>query len=151
MSVTNDLKFVIRNTLDNISETYISKSSVHGFGLFSKKKINKGTTLGFLDGQVMTLNQWDIIKNSISQNIPGYSDYFFMECNYMEKEKLLVRPLRTKYSYINHNRKPNLEINKDKMSIVTRVDVEKDEELFLDYRLENLPSDYINGSQGRYL
>jgi len=39
--------------IDNILFSEIKLSQVHGEGLFSTVNINKGTILGFLDGQIV--------------------------------------------------------------------------------------------------
>ncbi|MEZ9873261.1 SET domain-containing protein-lysine N-methyltransferase [Vibrio sp. 10N.261.51.C6] len=150
-SVTNDIDFVVNNTVDNLNPTFISRSSTHGFGLFAKGNISKGNSLGTLDGQRINLDSWEKIKYNIKEDIKDYYDYFFMECNYLEESVVLVRPLRTKYSYINHHRVPNLEIENNSLSIVAVRDINDGEELFLDYRMECLPEIYVNGIKGDYL
>jgi len=70
--------------------------------------IKKGTILGFLDGQVMPWAQYnEIMKNT---DLGYFNSYIFMEWNALDKNTLLVRAFRTKYSYINHSRKPNVAI-----------------------------------------
>ena len=73
-----------------------------------------------------------------------------MEWNAIEKDLLLVRPYRTKYSFINHNRTPNLIIKYNPLRIESFKNILKDEELTLDYRKEPLPDEYIQ-NKGQYL
>lgn len=42
------------NIIDNVKDSYIAKSTVHGNGLFASKEIKKGECLGFLDGQYIS-------------------------------------------------------------------------------------------------
>ena len=61
------------------------------------------------------------------------------------------RAVRTKYSFINHSRKPNLRIEKEGMILFTIKDIYCGEELLLDYREEPLREEYINGHGKTYL
>ncbi|MEM3335623.1 MAG: SET domain-containing protein [Thermoplasmata archaeon] len=54
----------------------------------------------------------------------------------------MVRPLRTKYSFINHSRTPNLEIDFATMEVKALRNIAKGEELTLDYRKECLSQEY---------
>lgn len=132
--------FIAYNTedvIDNIKNTYISKSNIHGRGLFAHENIPKEIILGYLDGQYI---KWDLHKE---YNLS-------MEWNAIEKDLLLVRPYRTKYSFINHNRTPNLIIKYNPLRIESFKNILKDEELTLDYRKEPLPDEYIQ-NKGQYL
>ena len=128
----------IEDTIDNINNTIILQSNIHGFGLFANKDIQKNTILGYLDGQIIN---WNLHKK--------YNLTF--EWNALDNNKLLVRPYRTKYSYINHSRNPNIKIIYDPIRIITIQNIRINEELLLDYRLENLPLEYLNNEGKKYL
>ncbi len=127
----------INDVIDNMLSTYIAKSNIHGHGLFAIKDMNEEITLGILDGQIIT---WDL-----------HDKYdLTLEWNAISKETLLVRPYRTKYSFINHSRTPNLQLKYNPLRVVTLKKIHKDEELTLDYRKEHLTDEYIS-QKGSYL
>lgn len=122
--------------IDNLKFSYIRESKIHGYGLFADREIGEGVILGFLDGQSIP---WSL-----------HSKYHLtLEWNAIDEETLLVRPYRTKYSYINHQRSPNLLILHEPLRVVTLRSIQKSEELTLDYRKESLPQEYIE-SKGKY-
>lgn len=125
----------IKDVIDNLAESYISDSLTHGNGLFSLHDIKQGFVLGELDGQIV---DWDLHQK--------YTKAY--EWNAIPENKLLVRPYRTKYSYINHSRIPNLCLQANPLRVVALRDIAENEELFLDYRKEPLPVEYIE-RQGR--
>lgn len=131
------MRYDIEDVIDNLLNSYISKSNIHGYGLFASENIEDETVLGTLDGQYV---DWDL-----------HLEYdFTLEWNAITKNKLLVRPYRTKYSFINHSRTPNLEIKYNPIRIVSIKNIIKNDELTLDYRKEPLPDDYIE-KKGNYL
>jgi len=128
----------LEDTVDNLKNTYIKKSDIHGYGLYAKKDIDKDQVLGYLDGQVI---DWKL-----------HDEYnLTLEWNAIGDNKLLVRPYRTKYSYINHSREANLLIAYDPIRIISKKNIKKDEELVLDYRLEPLSNEYIEKKGKFYL
>ncbi|WP_419770582.1 MAG: SET domain-containing protein-lysine N-methyltransferase [Candidatus Marinarcus sp.] len=131
------MNYDLEDVIDNLKFSYISKSSIHGNGLFANADIDENITLGELDGQFI---QWDLHKE--------YD--FTLEWNAITKNILLVRPYRTKYSFINHSREPNLEIHYNPLRIITKKSIKLNEELTLDYRKEPLPDEYITNI-GDYL
>jgi SET domain-containing protein len=129
-------EITLEDTIDNLKFAYISKSKVHGQGLFSSQAIAKGEVLGYLDGQII---DWELNNKY----------HLTLEWNSLENNKLLVRPYRTKYSYINHSRTPNLKLFQAPLRVVSIKNISKNEELFLDYREEPLPEEYIE-KKGKY-
>ena len=140
-----------KTIIDNISLCDIKISEIHGYGAFATEDIAKGTTLCKLDGQYMEWKLYDKIISIVDEKIKDLKDYFFMEWNAISDETLLVRAVRTKYSFINHSRKPNLRIEKEGMILFTIKDIYCGEELLLDYREEPLREEYINGHGKTYL
>lgn len=149
--ICRNIEFVRRVTLNTILDTVIKESEIHGFGLFSKNKIYVGTILCNLDGQVLLKSEYDNIESEISKNIRDYSNYFFMECNYLDDRKVLSRNMRTSYSYINHSRDPNVEIKYFPIRVVAIKEINKGEELTIDYRKEPLTKDYLIRKEKSFL
>ena len=152
---TRDIDFVRKTTLNNIDHTEIRDSGVHGFGLFATKDFEKGSLLTKLDGQLMTKEIYEDQKTFFALNLDNLKNHFFMEWNVIGKSGLLlVRPMRTKYSYINHDHKKSniiLEPESHLIKLVALKDIVKGEELFLDYRLEALPRSYFHLKNASYL
>ena len=92
--------------------------------------------LGTLDGQVIP----EVLNNKLA---------LAFEWNALEEDTLLVRPYRTKYSYINHQRTPNLILVGYPIVVTALQDIPKGTELTLDYRKEKLSTNYIE-TKGKY-
>jgi len=142
---TKDLDFVKKVVIDNISFSYISNSKIHGFGLFADSNIQKNTILGILDGQIMDWNNYDNLSDFLKNEFNIYKNYIFMEWNALNNKTLLVRPFRTKYSYINHSENPNVTIKYNPIRIETIRKITKDEEILINYKNEPLKGDYLEG------
>jgi len=147
----NSLEFINKTTLENITNSKLKASQIHGIGLFTTQPIKKGDILCVLDGQTLTLSQYQEIQRAYAHSEQKISTYFFMEYNHLSKTVILARPLRTRYSYINHNRKPSLILNQLDFSIIALRDIDSNEELTLDYRQEPLPCAYLLGHGATYL
>jgi len=143
IDVSKNLELVRSITLNTIAQTQIAESTLHGFGLFATEKINKDETLCLLDGQVVSKDAYANIKKSIDVTSLGYQNYFYMECNYIDENHILARLMRTKYSYINHGRDANVEVQHDPIRIVCIKDILPGEELVIDYRKEPLGEAYL--------
>jgi len=137
----NRLKTVPQNVIDNISNTYVSHSFIHGFGLFANKNINADEKIGRIDGQLIDRKHIHHFRKS--NKVYGYSEW-----TAISEDKLLARPFRTKYGYINHSRLPNVKL--DGLDIITIREIHKDEEMFIDYRQEHLGKNYTT-TKGIYL
>ncbi len=128
----------IDEIIDNVKSSKIKKSFIHGYGLFASEFIQEGAILGYLDGQRIP---WALHHKYEMTD----------EWNAVTQETLLVRPYRTKYSFINHSRHPNLKLEKDPLRIVALLNISEDEELTLDYRMEPLPEEYLQTHGQTYL
>lgn len=147
-----DYHFIKKNTINNIRQGYIAPSEIHGFGLFSNINIDKGDILCILDGQIMSWEKYNSIQKVVSPILTSpYEQYIFMEWNALDEDTLLVRSLRTKYSYINHSQTPNTEIFYHPLRIVAIEDIDKDQEILIDYRKEPLNYEYIKNHGSTYL
>lgn len=133
--------------LDNISFSEIKPSKIHGRGLFATCDILEGTLLGVLDGQVIPWDRYDEIRAQVGECSP----VLFFEWNCLSETTLLVRPFRTKYSFINHSRTPNLTLVRNPLRIMATKPIKKGEEFTLDYREEPLRKEYLEGRGKTYL
>ena len=75
-------------------------------------------------------------------NLGEYQDYIFMEWNALDPKTLLVRAFRTKYSYINHSKTPNVEIKYSPIRIEAIKNIDEHEEIVIDYSKEPLSEEY---------
>ena len=137
--------------INNLISTEVGRSNVHGYGLFASCNISSGFVLGDLDGQIMTWDCYHKLKRMANFLNSDELNFFFMEWNCIASDMLLVRPLRTSYSLINHSRTPNLEIRYSPIRVVATRDIFNGEELFLDYRKEPLPQEYFEKGDNNYL
>jgi len=149
--VTNNIEFVKYHTLDNIKDTEIKKSLIHGFGLFCTNIIQKGEVLAELDGQIINKEEYEKLMKSISPNIQKYKDYFFMECNIIDDETYLVRAFRTKYSYINHSKNANIKLLQNPLRLLAISQINKGEELTIDYSKEKLSEEYLKNETKQFI
>lgn len=121
--------------IDNIPNTIIGSSTIHGKGLFSAVPIPAGAILVLLDGQLIPLAKQRIVNADICAS--------HCEWNAVSKDMLLVRAFRTKYSFINHSNNPNLRLEYNPLRIVVSSDLNRGDELTLDYNKEPLPEQYL--------
>ena len=119
--------------IDNALLAYIADSQIEGKGLFALNGFNKGDIIldytPFKDTFVKIL--WsDLTRYQISHNwmIPVDDKY----C-------LTSDPI-SKIHYVNHSREPNGDWQISNMLIVAAKDIQRDEEIFIDYRLEYRPT-----------
>lgn len=151
IDITTNIDFVKLHTIDNIKHTEIRDSKLHGFGLFAMQSFFKDSILTHLDGQIVDNIKYKEIIKSLSSDIGKYKNYFLMECNILDKNTYLVRAFRTKYSYINHSRKPNVKIIKYPLRIIVIKDISVNDEIVIDYRMEDLSEEYLNRDDKKFL
>ncbi|MGE4457421.1 MAG: SET domain-containing protein-lysine N-methyltransferase [Arcobacteraceae bacterium] len=155
--VTENLSFVKRATVCNITKGEIAPSNIHGFGLFANDNISQGEILCTLDGQRMSYDEYTKLHNLFRQNglVPYTEKFFFMEWNMIEKEAVLTRPYRTMYSYINHSKNANCLVmphdDNQAVDLISTRKITKGEEILLDYTLEPLPNSYLLNSEKSFL
>jgi hypothetical protein len=139
------------NIVNNINHSCIADSTVHGKGLFCSSTVRNGEILGVLDGQIISTASYESIKDSITIESEDIKSSLFMEWNVLNKETLLVRAFRTKYSFINHSRTPNLKLVCYPIKVIATRDIKVGEEFLLDYREGLLSEDYLQGHGKSYL
>ncbi|WP_215842076.1 SET domain-containing protein [Acidithiobacillus montserratensis] len=137
----------------------IGPSPVHGFGAFANSSLPAGATIVHLDGQVLTIGDIAKLTQTLRHGIDDHLlNYFFMEWNFIpipeNRNRVLARPFRTVYSYLNHSRDPNCKVAGSypgTFRVETIRDVSAQEELFLNYLEEEIPHWYLNGHGASYL
>lgn len=136
--------------VNNIELADVLPSHTHGKGLFASRNIEAGVVLAVLDGQIVEYDFYHQIKRAVqlSERVNGY---LFMEWNCLGKGRILARMFRTKYSFINHSRNPNLVLTGLPLEVRTARAIHAGEELFLDYSAEPLPESYLCGPGAAYL
>lgn len=153
---TRNLDFVRKSTVNNIHHTSIQNSREHGFGLFAEKDFEKDTLLTILDGQVMSKEHYENLQNFFALPLHNLKNHFFMEWNAISANRLLVRSMRTKYSYINHSAEfANVALRHgQKCHLIELISIKplpKGSELLIDYRMEPLPRSYFSSPTAFYL
>jgi SET domain-containing protein len=138
-------------TIDNIESTKIGPSSIHGFGLFAKKDIKQNTLLCLLEGQLLDRKDYKRIGDYCKPLVESLDNYLFMECNYVSLEHILVRPFRTKYSYINHSNTPNVSLFYNPIRIEAVAHIKPGDELTIDYTKESLSGEYLSHPDKTFL
>lgn len=97
-----------------------------------------------LDGQIVSRDSYDDAASG--NHFHQFNDYLFMEWNALESNVLMVRPFRTKYSFINHSRSPNTILSRHPLAALALHNIHAGEELTLDYRKETLNKKYLNAA-----
>lgn len=114
----------------------IARSPIHGLGLFVRRRTRKDDLILEI-GAGRRMSEDDYLR----------SDIFPCEWNAVGDGDLFVRPERTDYWFINHSREPNAKVSVDASRRRVRVrairDLEKGEEICIDYREEPLSRQYI--------
>lgn len=118
---------------DNAPDTYVKESSIEGWGLFASKDFKKGELI--IDYNLFPENWYqmkyiDLTEEQIRKN------WYVM----IDNELCITSDKYSKFSYINHSRTPNCFWDIDKRIITANRDIQKGEELFIDYRLEPRPN-----------
>jgi SET domain-containing protein len=90
--------------------TYVARSGIHGRGLFARRRISRGTVIGYVEGKVTRRNGAYTLWLSEDEGIR-------VTCN-----------LR----FINHSRRPNARYYDD-LSVVALRTIEAGEEITHDY------------------
>jgi hypothetical protein len=118
---------------DNAPDTYVKESSIEGFGLYASKNFVKGDLI--VDYNLFPENWYNMKYTDLSKEQIKKSWYVMID-----NENCITSEKYSKFSYINHSRNPNCFWNIDKRIITANRDIQKDEELFIDYRLEPRPN-----------
>lgn len=110
-------------------KTYVKKSNISGYGLFAKTFIPKETII--LDYR-NKLNSWyELPVADLTLYQINYNWYIMLDndmCKTIDETSELT--------FMNHSRTPNCDWKVEDLYIITNKNIDKDEELVIDYRLE---------------
>jgi len=118
---------------DNALDAYVKESSIEGYGLFASKDFKKGEIV--VDYNLFPENCYEMKYVDLSEKQIRKNWYVMID-----SESCITSDKFSKFSYINHSRNPNCFWDVDKGIIFADRDIQKDEELFIDYRLEPRPN-----------
>ena len=118
---------------DDAPFTYVKESSVEGYGLFAAKDIKKHDLV--IDYRMFPKDWYKTRYVDLSEEQIRKNRYVMLN-----SEECITSDKWSKFSYINHSREPNCEWVLNIHKIIANRDIKKDEELFIDYRLEPRPN-----------
>ena len=124
-------EIIIEN--DDAPDTIVKASFTEGWGLFAAKNFKKGETIinyNLFPESWYEMNYTDLSEEQIRKN------WYVM----INNERCITSDKWSKFSYINHSRKPNCLWLVSERLINADKDIEIGEELFIDYRLEPRPN-----------
>jgi hypothetical protein len=104
-----------------------------------------------LDGQVINKQVYGHVCTSLLPSVKGVESYLFMECNYLDENKMLATTFRTKYSYIKHSSMPNVSIKYHLIRIVASQNIAEGTELTIDCCQEPLTKSYLARPNKKFL
>jgi SET domain-containing protein len=118
---------------DNAPDTYVKESSVDGYGLFASKDFKKGDLI--IDYNLFPKSWYELDYNDLSEDKIKKSRFVMINNN-----RCITSDKISKFGYINHSRNSNCKCFFEKKMVIADKDIQKDEELFIDYRLEPRPN-----------
>lgn len=124
---------MIEIDIDDAPNTYVKPSPVAGYGLFASSPFKSGDLV--INYNQPTTNWYRLKWTELTQEQIDRSYYVGLD-----EEYCVTCDLHSKFSYINHSRTPNCTWDIPGMTIKANRDIEKDEELFIDYRVEHRPT-----------
>ena len=117
---------------DDAPYTYVKESSIEGFGLFASKDICKDDLV--IDYRLFPKAWKKLLFTELSEEQICKNWYVMLN-----DEECITSDKWSKFSYINHSRNPNCDWVLSIHKIIANRDIKKDEELFIDYRVEPRP------------
>ncbi|MBN3962547.1 SET domain-containing protein-lysine N-methyltransferase [Nostoc sp. NMS8] len=118
----------IENFIDNAPKCEVRKSIIDGYGLFAKELI--------LEGEQII----DFSFSNFYQEVryADQSDEFLREGKFIgiSEEICLTAEGSTKFAAVNHSRNPNAVVDLEKRKVFALIDIQPNEEITIDVRLE---------------
>jgi len=118
---------------DDAPFTYVKTSTTEGLGLFAKEGIKKNDLV--IDYRLFPRDWRKVLFTELSEEQIRKTWYVMLS-----NEECITSDKWSKFSYINHSREPNCDWVLSFHKIIANRDIPKDEELFIDYRLEPRPN-----------
>ena len=117
---------------DDAPFTYVKESSVEGYGLFAAEDIKE---YHLVVDYRMFPKDWYKLRYVDLDDESKQKHWYVM----LDDEECITSKKWSKFSYINHSRTPNCNWVLSMHKIISNRAIAKDEELFIDYRLEPQP------------
>lgn len=119
--------------IDNIENTEIKESKIHGYGLFATKSIRKDQYLCNIQGQIITRTQYKELLES-----GKYPKECFIEKYNIDQNRVAMMFVRSKYGYINHAETSNIrsELVGTSLYVYAACDIKAGEEITDVYNLK---------------
>lgn len=124
--------------IETISGTEVTQSSIQGRGLSARRAWSRNDMLGTLDGQIVDITRHPAVIDAL-------------EWNALSAERLLVRPIRTSYGFMNHSGRPNVSIDDDGRTMRACRAIAPGDELTLDYFAQPVPAAYLASAEAALL
>ncbi len=118
---------------DNGPHTKVKASFTHGWGLFAGKAFKMGEVV--IDYRPFTESWYETRFDLLTDHQITYNWYIPLD-----EERCLTADRWSKFSYLNHSRRPNCDWFVEQKLIIAHRDIEEGEELYVDYRLEPRPN-----------
>jgi SET domain-containing protein len=118
---------------DNAPDTYVKKSNVSGLGLYAIKDFKKGDVI--IDYNLFPESWYELDYIDLSEDKIKRSRFVMIN-----NSRCITSDKISKFGYLNHSRNPNCKCLFEKRLVIADKDIQKDEELFIDYRLEPRPN-----------
>lgn len=118
---------------DNAPDTYVKISSVEGYGLFASRDFKPKDII--IDYGLFSDSWYQTTYDKLSKEKKEKSAYIMIdEINCITSDRI------SKFKYLNHSRDANCFWDIKNRKIFAFRNIQKDEELFIDYRLEYCPN-----------
>ncbi|MEH2412993.1 SET domain-containing protein [Nostoc sp.] len=118
----------IKNLVDNAPKCAVRQSIINGYGLFAKELILE-------DEQII-----DFSFSNFYQEVryAEQTDEFLREGKFIgiSEEICLTAEGSTKFAAVNHSRNPNAVVDLEKRKVFALIDIQPNEEITIDVRLE---------------
>jgi uncharacterized protein len=120
--------------IETIGDAELRPSPIAGKGLFSLRPRADGEILCVMDGQEVDPRHHPRVMEQL-------------EWNALSPTRLLVRPLRTSYGYINHSIEPNVMVDEAGFTLRTCRAIAVGEEFTMDYFAQPVPEAYLKSAE----
>ena len=110
-------------------KTYVKKSNISGYGLFTKTFIPKETII--LDFRNKQYCWYELPVSNLTPYQISHNWYVMIDEYYCKTTDII-----SEITFMNHSRTPNCDWKVEDLYIITNKNIDKDEELVIDYRLE---------------
>ncbi|MBE0467929.1 MAG: SET domain-containing protein [Methyloprofundus sp.] len=136
---------LVDTVIKNLKGTRLSKSKIQGIGLFCEHDIEGDFLFGKLTGQILRVEDCAQLKMAYGKTTcrAPFSQFEFNSSSI--SGEVMIRAFRTHFGYINHSNRPNVCLNLETQEVLSLKDINKGEELFIDYRSDPVLSWYFSG------